>query len=96
MVEASVPCAPVLNTRQVFEHPMIQGRGSIVNIPWGDREIAMVDVLPRLSVSPGKVRSAAPEPGEHTDDVLASLGLSTAEIDQLRESGVIQHPPGES
>lgn len=89
MVEASVPCAPVLNTRQIFEHPMIQGRGSIVRIPWADREIAMVDVLPRLSASPGKVRSAAPEPGQHTDDILASIGLSAAEIGDLRASGVI-------
>lgn len=89
MNEASVPCAPVLNTRQIFEHPMIQGRGSIVRIPWGDREIAMVDVLPKLSSSPGKVRRPAPEPGEHTDEVLSALGLSDAELAQLRSSGVI-------
>lgn len=96
MVQASVPCAPVLNTRQVFEHPMIQGRGSIVNIPWGDREIAMVDVLPRLSVSPGKIRRPAPEPGENTDEVLRSIGLSDERISELRLAGVIATTSGES
>ena len=96
MVEAAVPCAPVLNTRQVVEHPMIQGRGSIVNIPWGDREIAMVDVLPRLSVSPGKIRRPAPDPGEDTDEVLRSIGLSDERISELRLAGVIATTSGES
>jgi crotonobetainyl-CoA:carnitine CoA-transferase CaiB-like acyl-CoA transferase len=89
MVEAGVPCAPVLNVRQIFDHPMIQGRGSITRVPWGEREIAMVDVLPRLSDSPGRIRSAAPAPGQHTGEILAELGLSPEEIAVLAQAGVI-------
>ena len=89
MVTAGVPCAPVLNVRQIFEHPMIQGRGSITRVPWHNREIAMVDVLPRLSDSPGQIRSAAPAPGQHTDEVLGELGLSPEEIVKLAQDGVI-------
>jgi len=89
MIEASVPCAPVLNTRQIFEHPAIRGRGDIVTIPWGDREVAMVDVLPKLSRSPGRIRTAAPRPGQHTGEILDELGLAPAEIDTLVAGGVI-------
>lgn len=89
MLEAGVPCAPVLNTRQVVEHPMIRGRGTIVSVPWEDREISMVDVLPKLSQSPGRIRSAAPRPGEHTRQILEEAGLTRSEIEQLASSGVI-------
>ncbi len=92
MVEASVPCAPVLNVQQIFEHPMIRGRGSIVTVPWGDRELAMVAPLPRLSASPGEIRGAAPQPGQHTGEVLESIGFDAASIAGLAERGVIGNP----
>ena len=43
----------------------------------------------RLSRTPGGVRSAAPERGEHTDDILAELGRGPEEIRGLREARVI-------
>lgn len=89
LVAAGVPCAPILNTRQILEHPMIRGRGSIITIPWADREIAMVDALPRLSKTPGKVRRPGPRPGEHTREVLEEAGLSASEIAALSGSGAI-------
>lgn len=89
MNNADVPCAPVLNTRQIFEHPMIQGRGSIVDVDWEGRSVAMVDVLPRLSKSPGRIRSAAPRPAEHTVSVLEELGLPAERIAELAAAGVI-------
>jgi crotonobetainyl-CoA:carnitine CoA-transferase CaiB-like acyl-CoA transferase len=89
MVESGVPCAPVLNVAQLTEHPMIQGRGSLVNVPYEDRELAMVAPLPRLSVTPGAIRSAAPRPGQHTVEVLESLGFDSASIADLRQRGII-------
>ncbi|MGB4863061.1 MAG: CaiB/BaiF CoA-transferase family protein [Tepidiformaceae bacterium] len=89
LTEAGVPSAPVLNIAQIFEHPMIQGRGSIVNIPWEGKDIAMVDVLPRLSKSPGRIRSAAPHHAEHTTTILEELGLTAERIAELTASGVI-------
>jgi crotonobetainyl-CoA:carnitine CoA-transferase CaiB-like acyl-CoA transferase len=90
---AEVPCAPVLNTRQIFEHPMIQGRGTIVNLEWEGKQLPMIDVLPRLSKSPGKIRSAAPRPAQHTETILQELGLSSGEIDELAAKGVIGLQP---
>lgn len=89
LTEAGVPSAPVLNIKQIFEHPMIQGRGSIVNIEWEGREVAMVDVLPRLSRSPGRIRAAAPRYAEHTTTILEEIGLTAERIAELTETGVI-------
>jgi crotonobetainyl-CoA:carnitine CoA-transferase CaiB-like acyl-CoA transferase len=86
---AGVPGAPVLNMAQIFEHPMIQGRGSIVNIEWEGQDVAMVDVLPRLSRSPGRIRSAAPRHAEHTTTILQEIGLKAERIAELTASGVI-------
>ena len=92
MVEAGVPCAPVLNVRQILEHPMIRGRGSIVNIPWEETDLAMVAPLPRLSASPGEIRSAAPRTGQHTVEVLKGIGFDANQIAGLAERGIIGKP----
>ena len=42
-----------------------------------------------LERTPPSIRSAAPEPGEHTDDILGELGYSEAEIADLRQVGDI-------
>jgi formyl-CoA transferase len=42
-----------------------------------------------LSETPGSTRSLGPKLGEHTDAILASLGVSGAELDALRADGVI-------
>ena len=92
MVRAGVPCAPVLNIKQVSEHRMIREREAIVQVPWEGREVAMVNVLPRFSESPGAIRWAAPKPGEHTTEILRELGMDDARIQQLAADGVIASP----
>jgi formyl-CoA transferase len=92
MVRSGVPCAPVLNMKQVSEHRMIRERGAIVQVPWQGGEIAMVNVLPRLSESPGKIRRPAPAPGEHTEEILRELGLDAAHVEQLVSEGVTAPP----
>ena len=45
--------------------------------------------FPRLSDTPATVRAPAPALGEHTEDILSDIGLSSDRIAELRESGVI-------
>jgi len=44
-----------------------------------------------LSATPGRIRSPAPEFGQHTEDVLLEAGFTWAQIEGLRDSGVIGH-----
>ncbi len=75
----------------MLDDPHFSARQSIVRVP--DREfgeVAMPAVVPRLSETPGGVRSPAPRLGEHTDEVLTEvLGLSPEEVRALREAGVV-------
>ena len=50
----------------------------------------MPDVQPKLSETPGRIRSAGPALGAHTEEILQGLlGLSSDEIDELRADKVI-------
>ena len=46
-------------------------------------------VLPKLSRTPGRIGQGGPQLGEHTDDILAGLGLSEEQRQGLRERGII-------
>jgi len=52
-------------------------------------KVPQVGVATKLSDTPGRVRHTAPRPGQHTDEVLSELGISTAEIAALRERSAI-------
>lgn len=43
----------------------------------------------RLQATPPTIRTPAPELGQHTDEVLQSLGYGTEEIARLKESGAV-------
>jgi len=45
--------------------------------------------VPKLSATPGAIRSPAPKLGEHTEQVLQELGFSSREIEQFKNSKII-------
>ncbi len=49
----------------------------------------MHNIIPRLSATPGRLRRPAPRLGEHTAEILGSLGLGAAEIEALASEGII-------
>jgi crotonobetainyl-CoA:carnitine CoA-transferase CaiB-like acyl-CoA transferase len=51
--------------------------------------VPQVGIGTKLSETPGRVRSPAPLPGQHTDELLSSLGYSVEEIAGLREKGAV-------
>jgi crotonobetainyl-CoA:carnitine CoA-transferase CaiB-like acyl-CoA transferase len=62
----------------------------VVELP--DQEMGTVPmhaVVPRLSATPGEIRTPAPALGEHTGDILGALGLSASEIADLRTRKII-------
>jgi crotonobetainyl-CoA:carnitine CoA-transferase CaiB-like acyl-CoA transferase len=88
--ESGVPSGPIYDMAEVFADPQVQARGMYVELPDEHRGVFKTTGIPvKLSASPGDVRRAPPRLGADTDAVLATIGLSGAEIERLRRAGVV-------
>jgi len=88
--EAGIPCGPILDVARALAHPQVVHRGMIVEQEHpAAGEIRSVG-SPILS-SDTSVHYRLPPPllGQHTEEVLASLGYDEEEIARLREEGAI-------
>ena len=82
--------APVLRLDETMDDPHNRARDMRVELEHPDAgKVMQVGIAPKLSGTPGNVRGFAPVPGEHTDEVLRSLGYEAAAIGQLRADGAI-------
>jgi len=87
---AEVTAAPVYDIDQFIADPHVTAREILVDLPDADIDrLPMHNVIPRLSDTPGRLRRPAPALGEHTVEILGSLGLSHAEIEGLAREGII-------
>ncbi len=84
-----IPCGPILSTKELIEDETLADLGSVVEVDHSGRgRFKTVGCPLRLSDSPVDV-VPAPLLGEHTDEVLASLGYRPGEIERLRQDGAI-------
>ena len=85
-----VPCAPVLTRKQLVHHPQVTAGESVLESehPVAGR-LRHARHAARFEVTPAEIRSGAPLLGQHTDEVLAEIGLDATEIRSLRAVGVI-------
>ena len=87
---ARVPAGKVYTAKDIHEDPHYRARDMILRQRTRDgRELEVPGIVPKLSATPGTVRSSAPHLGEDTDSVLGEMGLSESEIAALRVKGVV-------
>lgn len=88
--EAQVPNGKIYSMADIVRDPQYLARGMIQSVNLRDgTELKVPGVVPKLSDTPGDVGWVGPQLGEHTDEVLASLGYRGDEISALRERKVI-------
>lgn len=89
--QAGVPAGRIYRAKDMFADSHFLAREAIVRREFpGIGEIPMQNVVPKLSMTPGSIRHAGPQLGEHTDEVLRHLlKLGEEEISALRVARVI-------
>jgi crotonobetainyl-CoA:carnitine CoA-transferase CaiB-like acyl-CoA transferase len=90
LTRAGVPAGPICNVKQCFEDEQVQSLPlrADVDSP-GLGRITVLGHGVNLERTPPRMRCGTPEPGQHTDEILAEAGYSAADIDQLRQAGAI-------
>ncbi len=88
---AEVPAGRIYSVADIVSDPHYQARDMLLNaeLP-GGVSVKMPGIVPKLSETPGAVNWQGPSLGQHTDDILGSLGLTDTDIQRLKTSGVVQ------
>lgn len=88
---AEVPAGRIYSVADIVSDPHYQARDMLLTaeLP-GGVSVKMPGIVPKLSETPGAVNWQGPSLGQHTDDILTGLGLTGADIQRLKTSGVVQ------
>ncbi len=92
--EAQVTIGPIYDISQIVQDPHVLDRELVADYP--DAEMGafpMHHVVPRLSGTPGAIRTPAPALGQHNREVLAGIGVDAARYEALRAAGVVFEIP---
>jgi formyl-CoA transferase len=84
-----IPCGPILSMKEIADEPSLRATGTIVEVdhPKRGKYLSVGNPI-KLSDSSTEV-TRSPLLGEHTDEVLAELGYSASQIDNMRKERVI-------
>ena len=85
----AVPAGRIYTVADIANDPHYKARENIQTIRMQDgSQLDVPCVIPKLSRTPGSIKTLAPDIGEHTDAILNSIGLSDDQIKSLKERGV--------
>jgi formyl-CoA transferase len=88
---AGVPAGRIYQTKDMLTDPHFAARQAIVRLMHPELgEFPLQNVVPRLSETPGAVRSLGPELGQHNEEIYKGLlGLDSKELERLQAAGIV-------
>ena len=90
MSDSGIPAGRIFRAPDMLADPHFAARQAIVRLAHPKLgEIAMQNVAPRLSDTPGAIRGPGPELGAHTNEILHGLGRNEAQIAKLRHANIV-------
>jgi crotonobetainyl-CoA:carnitine CoA-transferase CaiB-like acyl-CoA transferase len=88
--EADVPVGKIYSIRDMMSDPQFLARKMFEQHTFADgTPIKLPAITPKLSATPGETKWLGPTLGQHTDDVLRTLGYDEVGIAELRRDGVV-------
>jgi len=88
---AEVPAGRIYSVADIVADPHYQARDMLLDTTLPDgATLQMPGIVPKLSATPGQVNWQGPALGQHTDALLTELGLSDADIQRLKDAGVVR------
>jgi len=89
--QASVPCGPVLSLDQVYQHPQVHARQMDIEIEHPVAgHVHAIGFPVKYSETPGKIYRPAPVLGQHTFQILESLGVNREQCSEYEAAGVVR------
>ncbi|MEC8047411.1 MAG: CaiB/BaiF CoA-transferase family protein [Pseudomonadota bacterium] len=85
MLGTDICYAPILNFEEAVDHPHNQARQTFVN----SADITQAAPAPRFSRTEPELPQPPVAPGQHTDEILAGIGLDATAIANLKDSGAV-------
>jgi len=87
---ARIPASKIYDIADIAADPHYHARDMILDANLSDgTPVKLPGIVPKLSETPGTVERRAPELGQHTDDILASVGIDAPTRASWRERGII-------
>lgn len=89
--KARVPAAPLHTLDETLQDPQVRARRLLEYLPYpgAPRDVPLAAPPVRLSATPANIRARAPQPGEHSEEILAELGYAAEEIERLRRDETV-------
>jgi formyl-CoA transferase len=85
----AVPAGRIYTVADIANDPHYKARENIQTIQMQDgSKVDVPGVIPKLSRTPGSIKTLAPDIGQNTDEILKSIGLSNDQVASLKERGI--------
>ena len=85
----AVPAGRIYTVADIASDPHYKARGNIQTIQMHDgTKVDVPGVIPKLSRTPGSIKTLAPDIGQNTDEILKSIGLTNDQVASLKERGI--------
>lgn len=92
--KAEVTIGPIYDTAHLMQDPHVIDREVLADYPDPEmKTLPMHHVVGRLGATPASIRTPAPRLGQHSREVLASVGIAGAEFEALSAAGVVKEAP---
>jgi CoA:oxalate CoA-transferase len=84
-----VPCGPINTIAQALEDPQIRHQKMVLEVEQPTGKMRILGFPVKLSDTPAALQRPAPQLGEHTAEILATIGYSEKEIQEIKKKGAI-------